>query len=48
MTEELLSNLFRITPPLPDNPLKYPNSYVIMGLERNLIIDTGRNTSKMP
>jgi glyoxylase-like metal-dependent hydrolase (beta-lactamase superfamily II) len=43
MTEELLPNLFRIKIPLPDNPLKYLNSYVIMGSERNLIIDTGLN-----
>ena len=43
MTEELLPNLFRIKIPLPENPLKYLNSYVIMGSERNLIIDTGLN-----
>ena len=43
MTEEILPNLFRIKIPLPENPLKYLNSYVIMGSERNLIIDTGLN-----
>jgi glyoxylase-like metal-dependent hydrolase (beta-lactamase superfamily II) len=43
MTEELLPNLFRIKIPLPENPLKYLNSYVVMGPERNLIIDTGLN-----
>jgi len=43
MTEEILPNLFRIKIPLPENPLKYLNSYVIMGSKRNLIIDTGLN-----
>jgi glyoxylase-like metal-dependent hydrolase (beta-lactamase superfamily II) len=43
MIKELLPNLFRIKIPLPENPLKYLNSYVIMGSERNLIIDTGLN-----
>ena len=43
MIEELTPNLFRIEIPLPDSPLKYLNSYVIRGLERNLIIDTGLN-----
>jgi glyoxylase-like metal-dependent hydrolase (beta-lactamase superfamily II) len=43
MTEEILPNLFRIKIPLPDNPLKYLNSYVIMDAKRNLIIDTGLN-----
>jgi len=43
MREEILPNLFRIEIPLPNNPLKYLNSYVIKGGERNLIIDTGLN-----
>ena len=43
MTEELYPNLFRIKIPLPDSPLKYLNSYVIKGGERNLIVDTGLN-----
>lgn len=43
MTEEVLLNLFRIQIPLPKNPLKFLNSYVIKGPERNLIIDTGLN-----
>lgn len=43
MTEELLPNLFRIKIPLPENPLKYLNSYVIMDSGRNLIVDTGLN-----
>ena len=43
MCEEILPNLFRLKIPLPDSPLKYLNSYVIKGPDRNLIIDTGLN-----
>lgn len=43
MFEELLPDIFRITVPLPDHPLKTVNSYVITSKERNLIIDTGWN-----
>lgn len=43
MPEELYPNLFRIIIPLPESPLKYLNSYVIKGGDRNLIIDTGLN-----
>jgi glyoxylase-like metal-dependent hydrolase (beta-lactamase superfamily II) len=43
MTEELYPGLYRIHIPLPESPLKYLNSYVIKGKERNLIIDTGLN-----
>lgn len=43
MCQEVLPNLFRIEIPLPKNPLKAINSYVIKGPERNLIIDTGMN-----
>lgn len=43
MREEVLPNLYRIEIPLPKNPLKAINSYVIKGPERNLIIDTGMN-----
>lgn len=43
MPEELFPNLFRIKIPLPESPLKYLNSYVIKGGERNLIVDTGLN-----
>lgn len=35
--------IYRIFVPLPQNPLKNLNSYVIKGKERNLIIDTGFN-----
>jgi glyoxylase-like metal-dependent hydrolase (beta-lactamase superfamily II) len=43
MTEEVLANLYKIEIPLPKNPLKTLNSYVIKGTEQNLIIDTGWN-----
>ncbi len=43
MTEEILPNLYRIEVPLPGNPLKSINSYVLTSKERNLIIDTGFN-----
>ena len=43
MTEEIVPNLYRIEIPLPNNPLKYLNSYLIKSSERNLIIDTGWN-----
>ncbi len=43
MIEELEANLFRIEVPLPQNPLKSINSYIVRGNERNLMIDTGMN-----
>jgi glyoxylase-like metal-dependent hydrolase (beta-lactamase superfamily II) len=43
MIEEILLNLYRIEIPLPKNPLKAINSYVIKDSKRNLIIDTGWN-----
>lgn len=43
MYKEILPNLYLIEIPLPNNPLKSLNSYVIKGPERNLIIDTGMN-----
>lgn len=41
--EELYPGLFRVRVPIPNNPLKELNSYVIKGENRNLIIDTGMN-----
>ncbi|KKM10544.1 beta-lactamase [Clostridiales bacterium PH28_bin88] len=41
MVEDILPNLYKIEVPLPKNPLKALNSYVIKTGERNLIIDTG-------
>jgi len=38
---EAVPGLFRIEVPLPGNPLKAVNSYVIRDEKRNLIIDTG-------
>jgi len=43
MIEELYKNFFRLEIPLPKNPLRALNSYVIRGDDRNLIIDTGWN-----
>ena len=41
LINEILPNLYRIEVPLPQNPLKYINSYIVKGEERTLIIDTG-------
>lgn len=35
--------MYRIEVPLPDNPLRYLNSYVVCGSDRWLVIDTGFN-----
>ncbi len=43
MVEEIRPNLHRIEIPLPNNPLKSTNSYVLTSEERNLVIDTGFN-----
>ena len=43
MMEELLPNLYKIEIPLPGNPLREVNSYVIKAEGRSLIIDTGMN-----
>ncbi len=40
MVEEVIEGIFRIPVPLPRNPLKATNCYVIKG-DSNLIIDTG-------
>lgn len=41
--QEICENLYKIKIPLPRNPLRELNSYVIRGKDRNLIIDTGWN-----
>lgn len=46
MVETILPGLHRIEVPLPDNPLKSLNSYVIKNNGRFLIIDTGMNRSE--
>jgi len=43
MIEEILTNLYRVEIPLPKNPLKAINSYVVKNSERNLVVDTGWN-----
>ncbi len=43
MVEEVAPSIFRLEIPLPRNPLKYLNSYLIKGQERNMLIDTGFN-----
>ena len=43
MVEEVLPTIYRIEIPLPENPLKAINSYVLRDSARNLIIDTGLN-----
>ena len=43
MIEEVFANIYKIEIPLPGNPLKAINSYVIKASERNLIVDTGLN-----
>jgi len=43
MIEQILPDLYRMEIPLPVNPLKALNSYVIKTANRFLIIDTGMN-----
>lgn len=43
MVEEVFSDIFRIQVPLPRNPLRIINSYVVRGPDRFLMIDTGMN-----
>lgn len=43
MIEKIKEDIFRIEIPLPNNPLKFVNSYVIKASNQNLIIDTGMN-----
>jgi len=41
--QEIFPDLYRIEVPLPGNPLKVLNSYVVKSKDRNLVIDTGMN-----
>ena len=43
MFEKIFPDLYRIEIPLPKNPLKALNAYLIKGRERSLIVDTGMN-----
>ena len=46
MVSEVLPRLFRIEVPLPGNPLKAVNSWVITSARRNLVIDTGMDRTE--
>lgn len=41
--DEVFPNIYRIEVPLPNNPLKAVNSYLIKGQGKYLLIDTGMN-----
>ncbi|HWQ74462.1 MAG TPA: MBL fold metallo-hydrolase [Syntrophomonas sp.] len=43
MIREVVHNIFQIMIPLPGNPLKAINTYLIKGPDRSLLIDTGFN-----
>ena len=43
MIEKMRSDIYRILVELPQSPLRILNSYVILGKDRNLMIDTGFN-----
>lgn len=43
MIEQVLPDIFKIEIPLPKNPLRATNSYLIRGEKRNLLVDTGFN-----
>jgi glyoxylase-like metal-dependent hydrolase (beta-lactamase superfamily II) len=43
MVDELLPDIYRIELPLPRNPLRVINAYLVKGPERSLLIDTGMN-----
>ena len=38
---EILPGIFRLPIPLPRNPLRELNAYLIRGRDRSLLIDTG-------
>lgn len=44
MAEEVAHGIYKLNIPLPGNPLKNLNSYLVCGQERNLLIDTGFQT----
>lgn len=45
MIDQVLPGIYRIEIPLPNNPLKATNSWLIRGEKRNLLVDTGFNTA---
>ena len=43
MVQEILKGIYKINIPMPGNPLKALNSYLIRGRKRHLLVDTGFN-----
>ncbi|MCX5780168.1 MAG: MBL fold metallo-hydrolase [Firmicutes bacterium] len=43
MIQEIIKNIYQIKIPLPGNPLRALNSYLIKGRGRSLLVDTGFN-----
>ena len=43
LVEKIFPDLFKIELPLPDNPLKAVNCYLVAGRNRWLLVDTGMN-----
>ena len=41
MIEQILPEIYKLEIPIPNDPLKATNSYLVKGPERNLLIDTG-------
>jgi len=46
MTQEILPHIYKTEIPLPGNPLKSINSYLIRDAQRSLMIDTGLNQTE--
>ncbi|SNT28162.1 Glyoxylase, beta-lactamase superfamily II [Anaerovirgula multivorans] len=46
MIEQVYEKIYRCEIPLPENPLKVLNSYIIKGKDKAVIIDTGFNSNK--
>ncbi len=46
MIQEIASGIYRLEIPLPMSELQSINAYVVRGIERHLIIDTGVNTGE--
>ncbi len=44
MIEEIQKNIYRCEVPLPRNPLKWVNNYIVLGDERTLVVDTAFNS----
>lgn len=43
MPQQIMPNLYKVKVPIPNNPLKEVNAYVIKSPQRNLVIDPGMN-----